>query len=60
MANAYEAGAADLPFAIFRGYIGTDLPRVNPNIKSVTCPFTGEVARRRAGAPAGRDHHPCA
>jgi glutaconate CoA-transferase subunit A len=42
MANAYEAGAAGLPLAVFRGYIGTDLPKVNPNIKSITCPFTGE------------------
>jgi glutaconate CoA-transferase, subunit A len=42
MANAYEAGAAGLPFAVFRGYIGVDLPKVNPNIGSVTCPYTGE------------------
>jgi glutaconate CoA-transferase subunit A len=42
MANAYEAGAAGLPFALFRGYIGVDLPKVNRNIKRVTCPFTGE------------------
>jgi glutaconate CoA-transferase subunit A len=42
MANAYEAGAAGLPCAIFRGYIGVDLPKVNPKIKRVTCPFTGE------------------
>lgn len=42
MANAYEAGAAGLPCAVFRGYIGAELKRVNPNIKSVTCPFTGE------------------
>ncbi|MBX6328134.1 MAG: CoA transferase subunit A [Pseudolabrys sp.] len=42
MANAYEAGAAGLPCAIFRGYIGVDLPRVNPKIKKITCPFTGE------------------
>jgi glutaconate CoA-transferase, subunit A len=42
MANAYEAGAANLPFAVLRGYIGVDLPKVNPNIKSVTCPYTGE------------------
>src|SRR5271169_5706001 len=42
MANAYEAGAAGLPCAIFRGYRGTDLPRVNGNIKFVACPFTGE------------------
>ena len=42
MANAYEAGAAGLPCAIFRGYIGGDLPKVNAKIKRVTCPFTGE------------------
>lgn len=42
MANAYEAGAAGLPFAAFRGYRGAELARVNPNIKSVECPFTGE------------------
>jgi glutaconate CoA-transferase, subunit A len=42
MANAYEAGAAGLPCAVFRGYIGVDLPKVNPRIKRVTCPFTGE------------------
>ena len=43
MANAYEAGAAGLPFAVFRGYRGAELARVNPNIKSVACPYTGEV-----------------
>jgi glutaconate CoA-transferase subunit A len=42
MANAYEAGASGLPCAIFRGYLGTDLPKVNPNIKFIACPFTGE------------------
>lgn len=51
MANAYEAGAANLPFAVFRGYIGADLPKVNPNIRQVTCPFTGEVL---AAVPAIR------
>jgi glutaconate CoA-transferase subunit A len=51
MANAYEAGAAGLPFAVFRGYIGVDLPKVNRNIKHVTCPFTGE---RLAAVPAIR------
>jgi glutaconate CoA-transferase subunit A len=43
MANAYEAGAANLPFAVFRGYQGVDLPKVNANIRTVSCPFTGEV-----------------
>jgi glutaconate CoA-transferase subunit A len=42
MANAYASGASGLPFAVFRGYIGSDLPKVNPKIKSVTCPYTGE------------------
>jgi len=51
MANAYEAGAAGLPCAIFRGYIGGDLPKVNANIKRVTCPFTGEEL---AAVPAHR------
>lgn len=42
MANAYEAGASGLPFAVFRGYRGAGLAEVNPDIKSITCPFTGE------------------
>jgi glutaconate CoA-transferase subunit A len=51
MANAYEAGAASLPFAAFRGYKGVDLPTVNPNIRTVECPFTGEIL---AAVPAIR------
>ena len=43
MANAYVAGASGLPFAVLRGYTGTDLPARTANIASVTCPFTGEV-----------------
>jgi len=42
MANAYAAGASGLPCAVFRGYKGADLPKVNPNIRTITCPFTGE------------------
>ena len=42
MACAYDAAAAGLPFAVFRGYRGAELPRVNPRIRSVTCPYTGE------------------
>jgi glutaconate CoA-transferase, subunit A len=41
LANAYDAGAARLPFAAFRGCPG-DLAKVNPRYASVTCPFTGE------------------
>ena len=51
MANAYEAGAANLPFAAFRGYKGVDLPKVNPKIRTVECPFTGE---KLAAVPAIR------
>ncbi len=43
MANRYAASAAGLPFAVMRGYAGTDLPQRTPTIKSVTCPFTGEA-----------------
>jgi glutaconate CoA-transferase subunit A len=49
MANAYEAGAAGLPCAVFRGYRGAGLTEVNPNIKSIECPFTGE---KLAAVPA--------
>jgi len=42
MASAYDAGAANLPFGMLRGYLGTELPRVNPHIRTIRCPFTGE------------------
>ena len=42
MANAYVAGASGLPFAVMRGFTGTDLPKHNLRIKSVRCPYTGE------------------
>nr|WP_298170687.1 CoA transferase subunit A [uncultured Pseudomonas sp.] len=42
MANAYVAGASNLPFAVLRGYQGSDLLKVNPRIKFIECPFTGE------------------
>src|SRR5690242_16008681 len=43
MANRYVAGASGLPFAVLRGYTGTDLAEHTANIKPITCPFTGEV-----------------
>ncbi|MPY97606.1 MAG: CoA transferase subunit A [Actinophytocola sp.] len=43
MANRYVAGASGLPFAVLRGYVGTDLPNVTDTIKPITCPFTGEA-----------------
>jgi glutaconate CoA-transferase subunit A len=42
MANGYVAGASNLPFAVLRGYVGTDLPKVTSTIAPITCPFTGE------------------
>jgi glutaconate CoA-transferase subunit A len=51
MAHAYAAGAANMPAAFFRGYAGSDLAAVNPNIRYVACPFTGQ---RLAAVPALR------
>jgi len=42
MVARLTAGAARLPFYPLRNYMGSDLPRVNPSIKTVVCPFTGE------------------
>ena len=38
-----SAGAAKLPFWPLRDYQGTDLPAVNPLIRGVTCPYTGDA-----------------
>jgi glutaconate CoA-transferase subunit A len=43
MVARLSAGAARLPFWTMRNYMGTDLPAANPMIRSVTCPYTGEV-----------------
>ncbi len=50
MAAAYAAGAANLPFAVLRGYVGTDLVE-RTRVRFVECPFTGE---RLAAVPAIR------
>ena len=50
MANRYAAGAADMPFAVLRGYTGTDLA-ARTRVAELTCPFTGEVV---AAVPALR------
>jgi glutaconate CoA-transferase subunit A len=42
MANRYVASASGLPFAVMRGYVGTDLPERTPTIRPIECPFTGE------------------
>ncbi|MEQ7124520.1 CoA transferase subunit A [Actinopolymorpha sp. B11F2] len=43
MANRYVAGASGLPFAVMRGYTGTDLLEYTDTIRPITCPFTGEL-----------------
>jgi glutaconate CoA-transferase, subunit A len=43
MVARLSAGAARLPFWTMRNYMGTDLPRVNSMIRSVSCPYTGET-----------------
>jgi glutaconate CoA-transferase subunit A len=48
MANRYVAGASKLPFAVMRGYTGTDLV-AHTRVKEITCPFTGE---KLAAVPA--------
>jgi glutaconate CoA-transferase subunit A len=50
MANRYAAGAAHLPFAVMRGYAGTDL-LAHTDVRPITCPFTGEELM---GVPALR------
>jgi glutaconate CoA-transferase subunit A len=42
LANAYVAGASHLPFAVLRGYAGTDLPERNDDIAFIDCPFTDQ------------------
>jgi glutaconate CoA-transferase, subunit A len=41
MVARLSAGAARLPFWPLDDYRGSDLPAVNPLIRSVTCPYTG-------------------
>src|SRR3954454_10603750 len=43
LANRYVAAASGLPFAVMRGYQGTDLVEYTANVAPITCPFTGEV-----------------
>ena len=51
MVARFSAGAANLPFWPLRNYQGTDIPKANPLIKEVSCPFTGETL---AAVPALR------
>lgn len=51
MANRYAAGASNLPFAVLRGYAGTDLMERSDTVVPIECPFTGETL---AAVPAIR------
>lgn len=51
MVARFSAGAANLPFWPLRNYAGSDIPKANPRIKTVDCPFTGE---KLAAVPALR------
>jgi glutaconate CoA-transferase subunit A len=42
LANRYVAGASGLPFAVLRGYSGTDLVQHTSTVATIACPFTGE------------------
>ncbi|MGH7695961.1 MAG: CoA transferase subunit A, partial [Gemmatimonadaceae bacterium] len=42
MVARLSAGAARLPFWPLKDYMGTDIPKANPRIRSVQCPYTGE------------------
>jgi glutaconate CoA-transferase subunit A len=42
MANRYAAGASNLPFAVLRGYVGTELME-RTTVAPISCPFTGET-----------------
>jgi glutaconate CoA-transferase, subunit A len=42
MANRLVAGASGLPFAVLRGYVGTDLTAHTAGVATIACPFTGE------------------
>jgi glutaconate CoA-transferase, subunit A len=46
-----RAAEMGLPFLPVRGVLGSDMPRLHPEYKEVTCPFTGE---RLVAVPAIR------
>lgn len=51
MAASYTAGASGLPVAVLKGFVGTSLSGINPNIRYLECPFSG---MRLAAVPAIR------
>ena len=43
MVGRYTAGASRMPFFPLRSYAGSDLPDVNPRIKTITSPYDGDT-----------------
>jgi glutaconate CoA-transferase subunit A len=43
MVTRFNAGASKLPFLPLLDLVGSDLPAVNPAIRSITCPYTGQT-----------------
>lgn len=43
MVARFMAGASKLPFMHLRSFSGSTLPQKNQNIRSVKCPYTGEI-----------------
>ena len=58
MANRYAAGASGLPFAVLRGYRGTDLVDHTAHDRHRHLPVHRRGADRRAGAQPRRVDHP--
>ncbi len=51
MLSRFLAGSAGLPFWPLNDYQGSDIPEVNPQIKFIACPYTGQ---KLATVPAVR------
>ena len=58
MANRYAAGASGLPFAVLRGYAGSDLVAQTDSIGSIDVPFHRRAARGRQRAQPRRGGDP--
>ena len=60
MANRYVAGASGLPFAVLRGYSGTDLPAHTKNVAAHRLPLYRRNVDCRRRSATGRHDHSCA
>ena len=59
MGLRYRAGAMGIPFMPSRSMMGSDVgKRVGDELKTMTCPFTGEERGAAAGAQSGRGADP--